>query len=139
MLPTSAPEIFRQLADKLSNVSEEGFFQHLVKSLADILGVNHVVVEHVDSHQGILTTLAVWSQGEFIETAPYSLQGTPCQQVAEHSRLYVPSQVRQQFPDDQRLAALRVEGYLGVAIAAPGGGFLGVIALMHSSAPGFIE
>ncbi|WGI25994.1 bifunctional diguanylate cyclase/phosphodiesterase [Halomonas alkaliantarctica] len=134
MLPTSAPEIFRQLADKLSNVSEEGFFQHLVKSLADILGVNHVVVEHVDSHQGILTTLAVWSQGEFIETAPYSLQGTPCQQVAEHSRLYVPSQVRQQFPDDQRLAALRVEGYLGVAIAAPGGGFLGVIALMHSSA-----
>ncbi|CEP37661.1 MULTISPECIES: putative bifunctional diguanylate cyclase/phosphodiesterase [unclassified Halomonas] len=133
MPPTSAPEIFRQLADKLSCVSEEGFFQHLARSLADILGVDHAIVEHVDSHQSIATTLAEWSQGEFIEMVPYSLQGTPCQQVADHSRLFVASQVQQRFPDDQRLAALGAEGYLGISIAAPGGGFLGVIALMHSS------
>lgn len=133
MHPTSAPEIFRQLADKLSYVSEEGFFHHLVRSLADILGVDHVVVEHVDSHQNISTTLAVWSQGEFIELAPYSLQDTPCQQVANHSRLFVACQIREQFPDDQRLAALKAEGYLGISIAAPGGGFLGAIVLMHSS------
>lgn len=133
MPPTSAPEIFRQLADKLSSVSEEGFFQHLVKSLADILGVDHAVVEHVDSHQNIATTLAVWSQGEFIEMAPYSLKDTPCQRVADHSRLVIASHIREQFPDDQRLAALRVEGYWGISIAAPGGGFLGVMALMHSS------
>jgi diguanylate cyclase len=134
MLPTSAPEIFRQLADKLSCVSEEGFFQHLVRSLAGILGVDHAAIEYVDSHQGTVSTLAAWSQGEFIETAPYSLQSTPCQQVAEHSRLFVFASARQQFPDDQRLDALSVEGYLGISIAAPGGGFLGAIALMHSSA-----
>ncbi|MBR9902507.1 MAG: EAL domain-containing protein [Gammaproteobacteria bacterium] len=133
MPPTSAPEIFRQLADKLSCVSEEGFFQHLARSLADILGVDHAIVEHVDSHQSIATTLAEWSQGEFIEMVPYSLKGTPCQQVADHSRLFVASQVQQRFPDDQRLAALGAEGYLGISVAAPGGGFLGVIALMHSS------
>ena len=133
MLPTSAPEIFRQLADKLTCVSEEGFFQHLVRSLTGILGVDHAVVEYVDSRQGTVSTLAAWSQGEFIETAPYSLQSTPCQQVAEHSRLFVPASARQQFPDDQRLDSLSVEGYLGISIAAPGGGFLGAIALMHSS------
>ncbi|MBT2786828.1 MULTISPECIES: bifunctional diguanylate cyclase/phosphodiesterase [unclassified Halomonas] len=133
---TSAPEVFRQLADKLSCVSEEGFFQHLARSLADILGVDHAVVEHVDSHQSIVTTLAAWSQDVFIETAPYALRGTPCQQIADHSRLFVASHVQQQFPDDQRLAALGAEGYLGVSIAAPGGGFLGVIALMHSSVLG---
>ncbi|MGP9767322.1 putative bifunctional diguanylate cyclase/phosphodiesterase [Halomonas sp. AOP13-D3-9] len=136
MPPTSAPEIFRQLADKLSCVSEEGFFQHLARSLADILGVDHAVVEHVDSHQSIVTTLAAWSQGEFIETAPYALRGTPCQQVADHSRLFVGSQVCEQFPDDQRLAALGAEGYLGLSIAPPDGGVLGVISLMHSSVLG---
>ena len=136
MLSTSAPEIFRQLADKLSYVSEEGFFHHLVRSLADIFGVDHAVVEHVDSHQRVSTTLAAWSQGEFIELAPYSLQSTPCQQVANHSCLFVASRVREQFPDDQRLAALKAEGYLGAPIAAPGGGFLGAIVLMHSSALG---
>ena len=134
MLPTSAPEIFRQLADKLSYVSEEGFFHHLVRSLADILGVDHVFVEHVDSHQGIATTLAAWSQGEFIETAPYPLQNTPCQQLANHSRLFIASQVSEQFPDDQRLLDLQAEGYLGTSLVAPSGGFLGAIVLMHSSA-----
>ncbi|WP_386082172.1 putative bifunctional diguanylate cyclase/phosphodiesterase [Vreelandella sp. F11] len=136
MPPTSAPEIFRQLVDKLSYASEEGFFHHLVRSLADILGVDHAAVEHVDSHQRTSTTLAAWSQGEFIEMAPYSLQDTPCQQVALHSRLFVASQICEQFPKDQRLAALKAEGYLGISIAAPGGGFLGAIVLMHSSTLG---
>jgi diguanylate cyclase (GGDEF)-like protein len=133
MPPTSTPEIFRQLADKLSYVSEEGFFQHLVRSLVDILGVDYAVVEHVDSDHCIATTLAMWAQGEFSETAPYSLQDTACQKVAEQSRLFVASDIRQQFPGDQLLAALKAEGYLGISIAAPGGGFLGVIALLHSS------
>ena len=134
MPPITAPEVFRQLADKLSCVSEEGFFQHLVRSLAGIFGVDHAVVEHVDCHQGTVHTLAAWSQGEFIETAPYSPESTPCQQIAEHSRLFISSHTCKQFPDDQRLAALRVEGYLGISIVAPDGGFLGTIALMHSSA-----
>ncbi|HSP30555.1 MAG TPA: GAF domain-containing protein, partial [Halomonas sp.] len=133
MSPTAAPEAFRQLADKLSYVSEDGFFQHLVKSVADILGVDHTVVEHVDSQQNTATTLAAWSQGAFTETVTYPLSDTPCQQVAEHSHYFVSSQVSQHFPSDVRLAALGVEGYWGIAITAPDGGFLGVIALMHSS------
>ncbi|MEA2118696.1 putative bifunctional diguanylate cyclase/phosphodiesterase [Halovibrio sp. HP20-50] len=133
MSPTAAPDVFRQLADKLSYISEESFFQHLVKSLAGILKVDHAVVEHVDSQQGKVTRLAEWSQGEFNETAPYSLSNTPCQHVVNHSTYFVSSQAGQQFPDDKRLAALGVEGYWGVTMVAPDGKLLGVIALMHSS------
>ncbi|WP_146874849.1 putative bifunctional diguanylate cyclase/phosphodiesterase [Halovibrio variabilis] len=130
---TAAPDVFRQLADKLSNISEESFFQHLVKSLADILEVDHVAVEHVDSQQGRVTSLAEWSQGKFNKTAPYLLSGTPCQHVVNYSTYFVYSQVSQQFPDDKRLAALGVEGYWGVVMIAPDGNLLGVISLMHSS------
>lgn len=133
MSTITAPEAFRQLADTLSYVSEKGLFQNLVKSLTAILGVDHAVVEYVDRVQGTVTTLAVWSQGAFVEMAPYSLEATPCQQVSKHSRYYIASQVSQQFPGDVRLAALKVEGYLGIAITAPDGHFLGVISLMHSS------
>lgn len=134
MSPTTAPEIFRQLADTLSYVSEEDFFQHLVKCLANILKVDHAIVEHVDNRQETATTLALWSQGAFVEAAQYSLEGTPCLQVAHESRYFVASQVRQRFPCDQRLSAMQVEGYLGIAITAPDGSLLGIITLMHSSA-----
>jgi diguanylate cyclase len=133
MPPTSAPEIFRQLADKLSYVSEDGFFHHLVKSLADILQVDHAVAEHVDSLQNIATPLAAWSQGTFRDIASYPLEATPSLCVARHSRYFISSQIRQQFTCDDRLAAMHVDGYLGTAINAPDGSFLGVIALMHSS------
>ncbi|MCH4810723.1 putative bifunctional diguanylate cyclase/phosphodiesterase [Vreelandella neptunia] len=133
MSPNCTPEIFRQLADKLSYVSEEGFFHHLVMSLADMLKVDHAVVEHVDNRQHIATTLAAWSKGAFREIAPYPLDATPSQRVARHSRYFVASQVRQQFASDDRLTTMHVDGYLGIAITAPDGGFLGVIALMHSS------
>lgn len=133
MPPTTAPEVFHQLADKLSYVSEEGFFHHLVRSLADVLKVDYVTVEHVDSHQEIATTLAMWSQEAFNERAPYFVEATPCQQVTHLAKFFVHSQVRQQFPNDKQLAAMCVESYLGIAITAPDGGFLGVIALMHSS------
>ena len=133
MSPTTAPEIFRQLADKLSYVSEDGFFHHLVRSLADMLNVDYVAVEHVDSHQEVATTLAMWSRDAFSERSPYFVDATPCQQVASLSKFSVPSDARQQFPDDGQLAVMRVESYLGIAISAPDGGFLGVIALMHTS------
>lgn len=133
MSPTTAPAVFRQLAEKLSCVSEKGFFQHLAKSLADILEVDHVVVEQVDNEQGIATTLAIWSSGKFIDQETYPLQGTICQQVIEHAKYFVSLHVCQEYPEDKRMAALQVEGYLGIAITAPDGSFLGVIALMHSS------
>ena len=133
MSPTSAPEIFRQLADKLSYVSDEGFFHHLVKSLAEILQVDHAIAEHIDSQLHIATPLAAWSQGAFRDIASYPLEATPSLCVTRHSRYFASSQVRQQFPSDGRLATMHVEGYLGVAITAPDGSFLGVIALMHSS------
>ncbi|MGE6608838.1 putative bifunctional diguanylate cyclase/phosphodiesterase [Halomonas sp. NPDC076908] len=133
MSPTTAPAVFRQLADKLSFASKEGFFQHLVKSLADILRVDHAVVEHVDRQLSKSTPLAAWSQDEFVNQEVYALSGTPCQYVTNRTRYFVSSQVCQQFPDDERLAAMNIEGYFGIAITAPDGSFLGVIALMHSS------
>lgn len=132
MSPTTAPEVFLQLADKLSNVSGKGFFQHLTQTLVDILGVDHAVIEHVDTQLGIATTLAACSRSNFIEKKTYPLAGTLAQHVTRHARYFASSRVRQQFPADKRLYALEAEGYLGIPITAPGGEFLGVIALIHT-------
>ncbi|WP_249976177.1 bifunctional diguanylate cyclase/phosphodiesterase [Vreelandella olivaria] len=133
MSPTTAPEIFRQLADRLSSASKDGFFHHLAHSLATLLHVDHVLVVSIDTQLGAATPLAMSTSGEWLEPLPCALQGTACEQVYRQARLYVPSQVRAQFPNDPLLELLSAEGYLGVAMVDAEGNCQGIIALIHSS------
>ncbi|SNY97244.1 bifunctional diguanylate cyclase/phosphodiesterase [Halomonas sp. hl-4] len=133
MSSTEAPVVFRQLADSLTYVSENGFFCHLVKALSETLRVDHALLASFDSHSGMATPLAFWSHGTLGELAPYEVTGTPCEHVVMLSRWSSLSGVSECFPRDQRLVGFEVEGYWGVAIRAPDGCCLGVLALMHSS------
>lgn len=131
MSPTTAPEIFQQLADGLSRVNKGGFFHHLAQTLAQLLRVDHTLVASVD-RTGTATPLAMWSQGEFVDADPYALQETPCEQVKEHACFYIASQARDRFPNDSRLSSLSVESYLGVPMTNVAGRCQGIIVLMHS-------
>ena len=131
MSPTTAPEIFQQLADGLSRVNKGGFFHHLAKTLAQLLQVDHTLVASIEGAR-TATPLAMWSQGEFIDADPYRLQGTPCEQVKEHACLYIASHARARFPHDARLSSLSVESYMGVPMTDAAGDCQGIIVLMHS-------
>lgn len=133
MSSTKAPVVFRQLADSLTSVSEKGFFYQLVKALADILRVDHVLLERFDSQRGIATPLAFWTHGRLSELDAYAVKDTPCEQVVMLSRWRTLSGVSDHFPNDARLDELSAEGYWGIAMQAPDGTCLGVLAIMHSS------
>ncbi|QNI01959.1 GAF domain-containing protein [Halomonas sp. SH5A2] len=133
MSSTKAPVVFRQLADSLTSVSENGFFYHLVKALSDILRVDHVLLSRIDSQRGIATPLAFWSHGAIGELNAHALKGTPCEQVVTLSRWRSLLGVNERFPNDARLDELSAEGYWGIAMQAPDGTCLGVLAIMHSS------
>lgn len=131
MSPTTAPEIFQQLAEGLARVNKGGFFHHLARTLASLLNVDHALVASTD-RSGIATPLAMWSEGEFVDAAPYALQDTPCEQVKAHACFHITSQARACFPNDSRLASLSVESYFGVPMADASGHCQGIIVLMHS-------
>ncbi|HBM29607.1 MAG TPA: histidine kinase [Halomonas sp.] len=131
MSPTTAPEIFQQLAEGLSRVNKGGFFHHLAHTLAHLLSADHALVASID-RSGTATPLAMWSEGEFVDAAPYTLSGTPCERVKERTCFHITSQARACFPDDARLAALSVESYLGVPMSDASGHCHGILVLMHS-------
>ncbi|MEC4766283.1 GGDEF domain-containing protein [Halomonas sp. CUBES01] len=142
MSSTKAPAVFRQLADSLTSVSENGFFYHLAKALSDILGVDHVFLVHVDPDSGVATPVACWRHGKPGEMAPYRVAGTPCEQVIARSNWCTPSGAADCFSGDARLEALSVEGYQGVAMHTVDGDCLGVLAIMHGAPlalPGFTD
>lgn len=132
MSPTTAPEIFQQLAEGLSRVNKSGFFHHLASTLAKLLSVDHALVARID-HRDTATPLAMWSEGTFVEATSYLLCGTPCERVkSAHACFHITSQARACFPNDARLTALSVESYLGVPMADASGRCHGILVLMHS-------
>ncbi|MFG6668506.1 EAL domain-containing protein [Halomonas sp. HNIBRBA4712] len=133
MLSDSAPAILQQLAKSLSNSGCEEFFEQLARSLASLLGVDHVLVGRIDAHQSFLSPLALYSLGQWKEKASYPLKGTPCGQVSAHAECHVERNVCERFPEDAQLAALGAESYLGIPMLDADGNWLGVIALIHSS------
>ncbi|MEQ5801626.1 EAL domain-containing protein [Halomonas sp. H10-9-1] len=128
----TAEAAFRLLADGMSQATGENFFSILVKKLAEILDVDHVLVARVgEDHRAY--TLAVWSRGEPAPNLSYDLAGTPCETVVDQAVCLYPEGVQHRFPEDELLSQLGAEGYLGLPLNAQDGRALGLLAVLSSS------
>lgn len=129
----TAQQAFESLADCMSLVSNDVFFARLVKSLALILGTDHVFVARLLPDRRHASTLAVWSKGRIKSNFVYSLDETPCRNIDALHACFLPHGVSQRFPHNRVLAELDVEAYLGVPIVTPHGRFVGLLATLSMS------
>jgi PAS domain S-box-containing protein len=95
-------------------VTGDDFFPALVKHLAAALDVSYAVISELKGEQ--LETLAFWCKDRLSSNFSYKPQLTPCQIVLEQGICFCPTQVQGQFPDDQDLATLQIDSYLGVVL-----------------------
>ncbi|WP_355660776.1 sensor domain-containing protein [Halomonas salifodinae] len=119
---------FRRLADSLE--AHGDFFDRLSRCLAEILGVDHLLVARTEA--GWAHPLSFWSRGRHLEAPSYPLVGTPCEGVVGPSLCHYSAGVAERFPEDLLLAELKVQSYIGVPMFAPDGRALGLVAALHS-------
>ncbi|MBR2513747.1 MAG: EAL domain-containing protein [Halomonas sp.] len=127
-----AADTFRQLAEGLSLSGTPNFFKALVRQLAHLLHVDHVLIASVVSDGRIADTLAVWSAGELQANFTYPLLGTPCETVVGRESCLYPCDVQSRFPRDELLGQLGAESYLGVPLFASDGSAIGLLAILHN-------
>ncbi len=133
MFSDSAPDVLQQLSKSLTSSRREDFFQHLTLSLSSLFSVDHVLIARIDTHQRLVSPLSLYSKGQWVSKAPYSIKETVCHQLTPHSVFAVARDVCTQFPDDPHLAALSANGYLAVPMLDADAHWLGFIALIHSA------
>ena len=112
------------------------FFRALTCSLSVSLGVRYVIAgEIAGASRRRLRSLAVAAAGRTVtQQFDFEVPGTPIEAVIEVGALTVASALSQRFPQDRRLAALRTESYVGVALRDADGDILGVLAALHDAA-----
>jgi PAS domain S-box-containing protein len=128
----------RAIVESTSTVGVE-FLGALVRAVAGALGVRWAFVAGLVPSRGRaaaapyshIRSLAFWGDGRLVEGGQSPLAGTPCERVIARGMCHFPEGLREQFPDDARLAALGANAYLGVPLLATSGEPLGVLVAMH--------
>jgi PAS domain S-box-containing protein len=126
-------EVLRTITEGVSAATGAEFFHSMVVLLTQVLGLRYAVVSKAASGKpDTVVTLAVADGGEILENFEYALEGTPCATVFGHQICSYPSGVRERFPQDQLLARLEAESYLGTPLFDSTAAPLGVMAVMDT-------
>lgn len=116
---------------RTSHATGPEFYQTLTKELALALEVSYCMIAECDEGApSTLTICGMWNGTQFTKLFAYPIEGTPCQLALRDGQVFCPSQVQAQFPDDQPLVELEVEGYLGVRLEDSAGKAIGVLAIL---------
>jgi PAS domain S-box-containing protein len=129
-----ADAALRQAAIAVSSAEGAKVFEELARSLAEVLGVDYVLIAvHDERRPGTLRTLAFVGDGQVRPNVDYPIGGTPCNDVCGHDFLLIESGAERRYADDPMLGGMRVTGYAGYPLADATGRSLGLIALMSRS------
>ncbi len=112
--------------------SGNDFFKELVENVAEHLKVKYCFIGRpLEEDNSKVQTCVVWAGSGFVDNFVYDLAGTPCKNILDGKRvgLYSP-EVAAQFPEDELLAQMGVESYLGAPIIDHKNNVLGLIVIL---------
>ncbi|OKH46587.1 hypothetical protein NIES30_15935 [Phormidium tenue NIES-30] len=124
-------ESLRLIVEGTAAKTGSDFFESLVRYLADILQVRHVLVtQHLPTAPERIRTLAFWRHGQLGDRLEYDLAGTPCERVVAGEVIYVPQRVQVLYPDDAELRALGAISFLGIPLVDAASQVIGHLAVI---------
>ena len=127
-------DALRAMAQSVSGPNDEAFFQYLCVHLARILELRYACVSMlIPERDRTARTLGYCGNGEVLPNINYGLVGTPCHAVFDGDVCIYPSDLQQQFPDDEYLRQLGIECYIGVPLRSGDGRTIGILAAFSDS------
>lgn len=121
-----------ELARATAVTSGKKFFIGLTRNLAAALDVQFAVVSEVTENPRRVRTLSMWTGSEWQKNMEYDLEGTPCERVFQSREMCCIDRARETFPDDETLARMGVESYMGAPLIASSGEVIGHLCVMDT-------
>ncbi|MDI3325799.1 EAL domain-containing protein [Pontibacterium granulatum] len=116
-------------ADELSELCGEGYFNVLMKKLSQLIDADYTFVARIlDSSTA--ETVSLWGNGTLHPAIKYHLKGTPCEDLRCSGESCILYNVAEQYPADQFLKDLSVEGYIGITLSDERGEVIGILSAL---------
>ncbi len=121
----------REIVEGTAAATGAEFFGSLVRHLASALRVrSSLVTERLSGLPTRVRVLALWDGERFHEPFEYEVEAHPCAGVYAANLCHYPRRLREVFPSDPYLAAIRAESYLGIALEDSERRILGHLAVI---------
>ncbi len=126
---------FEKILEEISSLTGEQFFSSLSTHIGETLSADYVCIgipcnDSAPAEITRLNLIATYGRDQFIEPFEYDLSETPCERTIIEGTYTVASGVCEQFPNDELLTQMGVDGYVGISLKRPPGSSLGLIATL---------
>ena len=118
--------ILRNLAERMTGSTGLEYLNRIVQETCRVFNTEIALVGRL-ADGGKVESLAMLMDGEPVDDFYFSLKGSPCERALAQGLCVYPRQVTSLFPDDQGLAELEIEGYIGVPLYDRTGAPMGIL------------
>ncbi len=123
----------QHIVEGTSTAVGKDFFNHLILSTAESLGMEIVFITRRDLiNPQLVRTLAWCSHGQIEDNIEWEVADTPCERVIKGETVIVPDDVQKKFPKDLMLQEVRAKSYLAVPIYDTEGKVIGHLGVLDS-------
>lgn len=123
--------ILRNIIEGVSNHHGSEFFNNICLKLHECIGSDFTFIARIDSQAYVSRTISLVAGGKIIDNMEYSLEHTPCADVANDSVCLYPKHITHLFPKDFLLVDMGIEGYVGTPLHDANGHVMGLIVALY--------
>jgi len=135
-----AREQLARIYDLVTRFQRQELFDHAARTLAQLFDVEYALLGVMEEGGTRVRALAFYDEGELRHDFSYALRGTPCENVMTRAEWCAYAcRAWELFPEDEILAALRIEAYIGAPILGSTGEVLGVVNAFGKRPRAFTE
>lgn len=128
----SSDDLLGLVAQSTTQTSGDAFFENLVRSAAQLIGVTYCfVTECIDENNSRVSTRAVWADGVLVENFIYDVSGTPCDDTLRGKYRHNGGPIDRGPAQASAHSGWTVTSYFGAAMVDSYGAVVGHIAVMH--------
>ena len=134
--------ILREIIEGVSNNYGKSFFESITLKMHQVIGADFTFIARLDIDAYVRRTIALAAGDEIVGNMEYSLEHTPCANVADNSVCMYPDEITRLFPDDQLLIDMGIEGYIGTPLHDANGHVMGLTVALYKKPienPEFIQ
>jgi len=107
------------------------FFSAIALQLDKVIKSDYTFIARLDHARHVANTIAFVAHGNIVDNLEYALKDTPCDNVADNQVCIYPEKAYRQFPKDQWLVDMNIEGYLGAPLHDSQGKVVGIIVALY--------
>jgi signal transduction histidine kinase len=123
----------QEVVEAVSNSYGDEFFTKITLSLNKIIAADYTFIARLDSQSFLCKTEVLVAKGKVIDNFEYSLENTPCANVADDSVCFYAKDICKFYPDDQLLIDMNIQAYLGTPLLDSKQNVIGIIVALFET------